>query len=82
MRKLFFYVFSIFLCMQSCSQSDDLINGKFDLEEEKMQQEISFPDHIEAYGKAVAKELRVTVLRKIGLMQILLLLKPEQQGYH
>lgn len=63
MRKLFFYVFSIFLCMQSCSQSDDLINGKFDLEEEKMQQEISFPDHIEAYGKAVAKELRVTVLR-------------------
>lgn len=28
-----------------------------------MQQEISFPDHIEAYGKAVAKELRVTVLR-------------------
>ena len=63
MRKLFFYVFSIFSCMQSCSQSDDLINGKFDLEEEKMQQEISFPDHIEAYGKAVAKELRVTVLR-------------------
>ena len=54
--------------MQSCSQSDDLINGKFDLEEEKMQQEISFPDHRNSI--------------KIGLMQILLLLKPEQQGYH
>ncbi|WP_455963037.1 hypothetical protein [Bacteroides bouchesdurhonensis] len=62
MRKLFFYVFSVALFM-SCSQSDEFTNELTVLEEETMKDEISFPEPIEAYGKAVAREIRVTVER-------------------
>ena len=63
MKKLLFYALSIVLITQSCSQSDDFFDERSTWEEEKGQQEISFPESVEAYGKAVAKELRTTVLR-------------------
>ena len=78
MKNLIFIVFSIALLTQSCSQSDDFIDKQSVFEEEIVEEEIDFPKQVEAYGKAVAKEIEITVAKlndlnfmKIGIMQVL-----------
>lgn len=68
MKKLFFYVFSVALFM-SCSQGDEFIDEQSILEGEVMQNEITLPEPIEAYGKAVAREIRATV-QKLNEMNV------------
>ena len=63
MKNLIFIVFSIALLTQSCSQSDDFIDKQSVFEEEIVEEEIDFPKQVEAYGKAVAKEIEITVAK-------------------
>lgn len=67
MKKVFLHVFTIVLLMQGCSLSDDFMDEQSLLQEETILEEIGFPKHIEACGKAVAKELEVTVLKMIEM---------------
>ena len=57
MKNLIFIVFSIALLTQSCSQSDDFVDRQSGVEKEIVKEEIDFPKQVEAYGKAVAKEI-------------------------
>lgn len=61
MKNLIFIVFSIALLTQSCSQSDDFVDRQSGVEKEIVKEEIDFPKQVEAYGKAVAKEIETTV---------------------
>ncbi len=53
----------LLLLTQSCSQSDDFIDKQSVFEEEIVEEEIDFPKQVEAYGKAVAKEIEITVAK-------------------
>lgn len=69
MRKLFLCVFSITLFIQSCSLNDDFFDKQSVLKKEIEYNEISLPDDVENYGRAVAKEIRATV-QKLNDMNI------------
>ena len=63
MKNLIFIVFSIALLTQSCSQRDDIKDKHSLFEEEIGEEENNFPKQVEAYGKAVAKEIEITVAK-------------------
>lgn len=54
MKKIFFYLFSATVLLQSCSTNEDFLNPE-------TSNKINFPKHIEEFGKLMANEIGQTV---------------------
>ncbi len=64
MKRLFFLVSLVVLLTQGCSQ-DDFVDEMFIIKDRGKQVEMRLPIEIEAYGRAIAAEIRATVTNMV-----------------